>query len=287
MFGRRKDDDDPFSALKDGAIYQSTPTTISDTGVGGLGTGGLGTSGLGTESGKAPAATAAPGRKATPPMRTSPPGSVPPVVVRRRSRSFGVGLGTQIVIRLVVVAVVIAAIAVPLFNAGNAVRSISVPTVNFESSSGGASNSPSPKSAKPVSYLTPAGLRAGLAQVAKLEPGARLTVLRIDADTLSATAMLRNGAAKEIYLGPTGPQVTTGAATGQRPIPISQIRPSVVGRLVVEMGRRFHVAPNRIDYMVITSPPGLPAQWILFSKAPAHPGFSATLRGTDLRALGS
>ena len=32
MFGRRKSDEDPFAALKDGATYQSTPTTVPDVG---------------------------------------------------------------------------------------------------------------------------------------------------------------------------------------------------------------------------------------------------------------
>ena len=51
------------------------------------------------------------------------------------------------------------------------------------------------------------------------------------------------------------------------------------------MGRRFHVPARRIDYMVISSPQGLPAQWILFTKAPSHPGFGATLGGARLHRL--
>jgi len=42
---------------------------------------------------------------------------------------------------------------------------------------------------------------------------------------------------------------------------------------------------RRIDYMVISSPPGLPTQWIVFSKAPSHPGFAATLSGASLHRL--
>jgi hypothetical protein len=187
----------------------------------------------------------------------------------------------------VVITLVVAVIAIPLLTVGRSVRSaLSVPTVNFGQGSGPASGEPSPpRPAQPVSYLNPAGLRAGLAHVATLDPGARLTLLRVDAASLSVTATLPNGVAKLIYFGPTGTHVTAGAATGQRPIPISQIRPGVVGRLVAEMGRRFHVAPNQIDYMVLSSPPMFRTQWVVFSKAPGHPGYAATLTGTNLTPL--
>ena len=46
-----------------------------------------------------------------------------------------------------------------------------------------------------------------------------------------------------------------------------------------------HVPASRIDYMVISSPPGLAPQWIVFSKAPSHPGFAATLSGAGLHRI--
>jgi hypothetical protein len=108
----------------------------------------------------------------------------------------------------------------------------------------------------------------------------------VDADSLSATAILPNGVAKRVYFGPSGTVVSAGAATGERPIPIAEIVASAVGRIVLDMGRRFHIAPSGIDYMVISSPPGLEARWVVFSKAPARHGFSATLGGANLTPLG-
>ena len=51
------------------------------------------------------------------------------------------------------------------------------------------------------------------------------------------------------------------------------------------MHARFHVPASRIDYMVISSPPGLSPHWIIFSKAPARHGYSATLGGANLAQL--
>jgi hypothetical protein len=207
----------------------------------------------------------------------------------RRRRTYRVtgftaaGFGAAGAIRLAILVVVIAGIAVPLISVGNAVHSISVPSFNFNPGSGPANG---PSAPKQVSYLRPAGLRAGLARIERLEPGARLSLLRIDANSLSAGAVLPNRTVKEIYFGPTVTSITSGAVSGERAIPISQIKPNAVARIVSEMDRRFHVAPNRIDYMVISSPPGVPARWIVFSKAPSHPGFSATLGGANLLRLG-
>jgi hypothetical protein len=252
MFGRRRQDEDPFAALRDGSTYKSAPSTIDAT------------------------------RPATSTAALD--------IQRRRRRGAGI-LGTQIIVRLMVVGIMIAVIAVPLLSivsanrSATSVPSISVPSVSFGPSSGPAQAALVPPTANPVSYLTPAGVRAGLRRVAKLVPGAGLVLLRVDATSLSATAMLPNGAAKLVYIGPSATLVTAGPQTGETPIPISQISPSVVGRLVLEMGRRFHVAPRQIDYMVISSPAGLPAHWIVFSKAPAHPGFSATLSGAGLSRI--
>jgi hypothetical protein len=248
MLGRRKDDEDPFAALRDGGTYRSTPTQLSETRVGGLG---------------APAAPT-------------------------RSRVMRGGGWSRRAARLMIAAFVVvpaavagaAAIITTAGQSGGGVTSVTAsPTPSPTSAR------PAPAPAAPVSYLDPAGLRAGLIRVEKLAPGARLTLLRIDAASLSTIAVLPGGAAKEIYIGPSGTVMSAVAASGEQPIPISQISPDVVGRLVAEMGSRFHVSPGRIDYMVISSPPGLPPQWIVFSTAPAHPSYSATLRGGNLTAL--
>jgi hypothetical protein len=219
----------------------------------------------------------------TPPNPTGP-GSGIPVGAFRRRQSFGIGgFGSAIVLRLVIAAIVIGAVAVPIFSVGSAVHK-GIQSFGFGSTTG-TSITPSPRPARPVSYLKPAGVRAGLARIARLAPGARLTLLRIDADTLSAIAVLPNGQAKLIHFAAGGTAVLPGSATGERPVPLSEIHPSVVGRLVADMGRRFHVPRNRIDYIVISSPQGLPAQWIVFSKAPSHPGFGASLSGANLHRL--
>ena len=269
MFGRKKQDEDPFAALRDGGTYQSPPAP-----------------GLTAQPTPAPGLTSKPTPAPAPALSPAPPVGLP----RRRQR-LGMGFGTQTLATLLVLGIVIAAIAVPLLLLGNAVHSAtsvpssSVPAFNSGPSPGSTNGAPAPAPAKPVSYLTSAGVRAGLTRVAKLVPGARLVLLRVAADSLSVSAMLPSGVAKQIFIGPSGTIVTAGPVTGERPIPISQIIPSVVGRLVVEMGRRFNVAPNQIDYMVISSPAGLPARWVVFSKAPAHPGFSATLSGANLAPL--
>jgi hypothetical protein len=284
MFGRRKLQDDPFASLRDGSTYQSTPTTLPDLGVSGLGA----DPGTASTQPLAPSATPTSAPPPTPtlrPMRTAAPGFVlTPGASRRRQRFGGGGLEIWIVVRLVSVLIVLVVVAIPVIGAVKAVHSATnLPSFNPGTGAGAA---PSATVAKPASYLKPAGLRAGLTQIAKLAPGARLVDLRIDANSLSATAILPNRSAKEIYLGPNGTFVTSVPAPDLlRGVTITQIRPNVVGRLVAEMGRRFHVALSRIDYMVVTSAPGLGARWLVFSKAPSHPGFSATLRGANLAPL--
>jgi hypothetical protein len=276
MFGRRKNEEDPFAALRDGGSYQSPPSAIADAGVSGFG-------------GQAESTQAAP--TPTPEPRAVRSGGG----LRRRRNPVAVGFWALLALRLAFPLIVVAVVGVGV--ARSIHSAVNVPALTFNSGAPAATSEPSPTPATPaqpspapsvpVSYLRPAGVRAGLTVVAKLVPGATLTVLRIDGDSLSATATLPNGVVEELYFGPSGTEVLPGAATGERPVPLSEIRPSVVGRLVGEMDRRFHVAADRIDYMVISSPPGLPAQWIVFVKSPSHPGFSATLSGEHLAPLGS
>jgi hypothetical protein len=51
------------------------------------------------------------------------------------------------------------------------------------------------------------------------------------------------------------------------------------------MRTRFHVPSSRIDYIVLSSPAGLAIHWILFTKAPSHAGYSASLSGGHLVRL--
>ncbi len=287
MFGRRKDDEDPFAALKDGGTYQSKPTTIPDIGISGVAEPSATPTAVGPSPGPAAPPVLAPPRM-TPPGSLpplGPPGSLPPLGPPRQSRRYsGAGISSAIVLRLAIAAVVIAAIAVPVLSFSHSVQTtLSVPSFSTPSFSTPAT--PTPPPAPTISYLTPRGARAGLAHIARLEPGARLTLLRLDARSLSTGAVLRGGAIKQIYIGPTGTVITAGASSGEQPIAISAIHASVVGRLVSEMSARFHVSRNRIDYMVLSSPSGLGAHWIIFSKDAAHHGYSATLSGAGLAPL--
>jgi hypothetical protein len=198
-------------------------------------------------------------------------------------RLFGLGVG----MRLAIVAAVIAGVTIPLISVGRMGTSFSVPTP--PSIAGGVPTRSVPTSnapwRKPVSNLTAAGVRAGLARVAKLLPGARLGLVRLDGRSMIASARLRDGSFKQIVITATGSIETSGASTGQRVLPISLISPRAVTRLVTGMRSRFHVPADRIDYMVLSSPPGLATRWIIFAKAPNHPGFSATLAGGGLRRL--
>jgi hypothetical protein len=226
----------------------------------------------------------------TPPSWRSQPGAE---VYRQAIRGNQRFLGMSIAIRLVVAAVVIAAVVIPLISVGNTVSSINIPSPGplvtgiggTKTAGGGAKPARTPS--KPASYLTAAGARAGLAQVAKLIPRARLALVRLDANSLTASARLPNGTFKEVAFEPTGSFVTSGADSGQRLLPISQIRPRAVARIVSAMRARFHVPAAQIDYMVLSSPPGAPTQWIIFTKAPKHPGFTATLAGARLARLPS
>jgi len=193
---------------------------------------------------------------------------------------LGVSLGLLIVIAAVVVPVAVvsnSSVQVPSFAP---VITTSQPST---ATTAGKKAAPAPHAA--TSYLTLAGLRAGLAHIARLAPGARLTIVRVAADSLSADAALPHGRNKEIIFEPTGTFVVSGPSTGERPIPMSQIRPTAVTRIVAEMRRRFRVPANRIDYIVLSSPTGAPTQWITFTKAPSHPGFAASLDGTGLARL--
>jgi hypothetical protein len=292
MFGRRKDDDDPFAALKDGVTYKSEPTTVA----------GLGSTDLAPDPLNPLTAPADPGtanRGPANPLTASPapasPGPANPLTaspgpafaygaVRRTKRSSHSGTGLSTVIRLGVVAVVLAAIAIPIISANKAVHSITVPSFNFGSTTS-PSTSAAPGAPKEVTYLSPAGVRAGLVHLRKVAPGARVSLLRIDSKSFNAIVVRPHQGAREIYFGPGVTLTTSAPAVSERPIPLSAVTPNVVGRLIAEMRSRFHVPPGRIDYMVISSPPGLPTQWIVFTKAPSHPGYGATLGGGGLHKL--
>ncbi len=257
VFGWRKDDEDPFAALKTGGTYQSAPTTGTDIGLGD----------------EAPAIGAA-GRVAVAPSPA--PAVATKRAPRRRRRRRGYGLGIALVLRLAVLVAVIAAVAIPVATTTHSVESIKVPSIPI--------TTPSPRQ---VNYLNSGNVRAALARVRRIVRGARLTLLRLDAKSFSVTASRPGHGAKEIYFGPAGSFVTAGSAAGQRGVPIEQIDPGVVGRLVADMRRRFHVPERKLDYVVLSSPPGSRPEWLVFTKTAAHTGYQATLSGGGLKPLGS
>lgn len=273
VFGWRKDDEDPFAALKDGGAYHSAPV--------------LPEIGIGSADGREPPAPEA--RPSINQSSTTPaPRRGSPLRLSRSGMRPSVGLPTVRplrAMRLLIALFVIGAVVIPVLTAGISSHSgISVPSF---STTIPVSPAPSPGGGTRASYLDPSGLSAGLAHVARVAPRARLTLLRIDERSLTAIAVLPSGTTEEIYLGPSTNAVLPGSATGQRPIAISQVRPSAVGRITRDLARRFHIRRSEIQSLVLISPPRLATQWTVLTSARGNPGFTASLTGAGLRRLGT
>ena len=302
MFWRRKDrEEDPFAALRGGSTYQSKPTTFTGLGSSGLesnglpssglASSGLGSSGLGPQgqpakvsvrrnrATAAPSATTPPRPASSPASTTGLPGAGRPTRTGSRRRASRA--------RFAVFAIVFAVVAINVVRSIHTSSSGSVVSTTVPPTSGPPSTStptPTPAKTKPVSYLTPNGLRAGLAEVKKAAPGAGLTLLRLDAKSFIANTALRDGSGKSISLGPSGTYVFTISTAGARPVALSAVNPDAVGRLTTELNHRFHVHPNQIDYVVMYSAKGTPAQWFIFTKVRSPQQLSADLSGGDLTA---
>jgi hypothetical protein len=266
MFGRRrKDEEDPFAALKDGGTYQSAPMTVPP---------------IGDTTTAAPVASQPPAPPAPPaPTKTWVPPSGP------RPQRGGSGLGTQIGVRLAVAGVfALVAVGIPLIAAHHASHSgvFSVPSFNLNP--GSTPSTPSPSRTQ-INYLSSAGVSAGLAHIGQIAPGARVSQLRLDHHSLSVTAIPRHGGSKLIYFGPNGTFVTSAPSTGQAPVAMSQVRPAALHRLLAGMRTRFHTPASRIDYIVLSSPQGSSPSWVIFTTAPSHPGYLATLSGAGLHRI--
>lgn len=185
--------------------------------------------------------------------------------------------------------VIIAAVTIPLLSVGSTINDVNQELLSNAPAVPAASAAPTGTAPIHASYLTTQGMRAGLAQIARLAPGARLAAVRVTATQISTSAQYGSDRAKEIVIGtnvgPNGFFVAATPATGERPISISQIRPAVVAKLVAQMHTRFDVPVTRISYIVLSSPRGIRAQWILVTTASGHPEYSATLGGSDLTRL--
>jgi hypothetical protein len=303
VFGRKKvEQEDPFAALKQGGTYQSAPVTT----VAGIPGSGLGDEPtivpLAAPTPVAPSATpTAPNPAPTPAAQPTPPplvGATRQTGVRpnrsMRVNSFGMTRasgGTRLIIWLVTLGI-IAAIVIPIVSTtSNAIHSIHIPSFSFPSITtlGPGTKVPAtpttPNAHRATNYLKPAGVRSGLRLIAKRFPGASVTNLRLDANSLDAFVFPRHGGVKDLSIASTGTFISSGSSTGEKPIPVSAIPVSAIPRIVSALKRQFHVPPSRIDYTVLSTIPGLSAQWITFSKGPSHPDFAANLDGTGLHRL--
>jgi hypothetical protein len=256
MFGRRKDED-PFAALKHGGVYHGASPTVAPT--------------LPADTPITPATT----RPAAP---THPRAGTTPQRLRRRRRR-----GSSALTLLVTLGVfgVIAVVGLLIGSrAQQRVGSSRRPTPDFGTATFAGPAQPPPVSqfpqSVPASYLTAAGLTAGLHKLAALAHGGAVDNVRIDASSISAIA---TQPARLIYLTPARATATASpaAAAGEHPIPLAAIHASVVLRLIAELQRQFNVPPRRIDYIVAFWFPGLMPEWELFLTGPAHPAYQATL----------
>ena len=306
MFGRKKAaDEDPFAALNQGGTYESRPTTTIA---------GIPGSGLEDEPTVVPSSAPIP---VAPPTRTptsastltptpapmSTPATPPSTAGGSRNASLrrrrGMTTSPYRVTRTrrrgaltgwLVVLGVIAAIVIPVISsASHAIHSFRVPgfTVpNFNPPTVTQSVVPSvPKYFHDTNYLKPAGVRVGLRRIARQFPGARLSNLRVDGNSLDAFVFPRHGGVKDLHLSASGTSVSSSSSPGEKPIAISAIPVAAVPRIVSEMRSQFQIPASRIDYIVLSTVPGLPAQWIAFSKTAAHTGYAAGLDGTGLHKL--
>jgi hypothetical protein len=290
MFGRRKAEDDPFAALKDGGTYQSSPVTLPEMGLGG------------DAPTNSPTPPASPLGLATSdpvmsPPPAAPPPATPPVARPNRTTSasfrsaYGYGRGMGWVWRVVALGIVSIVVGSAVLHLGNTTHSIKIPSFNFNTGTGATPTTGSSTSAgkthaqRPTAYLTASGLHAGLAHVGRLVHGAKLTLLRVDARTFSVYATRPNGRTSQVYFSPTVTFVNPAALPGERPLPAASIRPRVLGSLVTQLHRRFGIPPSRIDYAVVSSPSGLPPQWLLFVKNASHQAFAAPVSGGALTKL--
>ena len=292
MFGRRREDEDPFAALRKGSTYSSEPSRT----VPGI-PGSLSDSGGGRASGPSSGArsrrsraTASPGRPPAGP--SARPAGLPGAPRARRRFPVRVWL-----IGIVVLAVALDAIghsSQPTTQLSISVPSVTLPNLGLgATTTGGGSTGPSTGGGSqggvthPASYLSAGGLRAGLREIERLAPGAKLSSVRIDRDSISAYAHLPNGRSKLVGIEPSGSFVTGTPSDGERYFAAALVDPAAVPRILRELKRQYGIAPARIDYMVFNRLSGFAAQWELFIKAPSHPGYTAASDGRDLHKLDS
>jgi hypothetical protein len=182
----------------------------------------------------------------------------------------------------------LAAIAIPLISkATHSIHSFTVPSFTVPNFNTPTITQPKvPKRPRATDYLKSAGLRIGLRRIARQFPGARVSNLRVDRNSLDAFVFPRHGGVKDLHLSASGTSVTSTSSPGEKPIAIAAIPVGAVPRIVTAMRRQFHIPPSRIDYIVLSTIPNLPVQWIAFARNKAHTGYAAALDGAGLHKLG-
>jgi hypothetical protein len=294
MFGRgRKDNEDPFAALKNGGTYQSTPSTLPDLGLGGDAPS---VSPSVSPSPAQPMATSQqPARSmtASPVNYSSPPASPTTPRSRRITRATGgYSPGARAGWRLGTIVFVLIVVGAVVGSVHHTVNEVKIPSFTFNTGgvttpgSGNGTTSPATVAPRPVSYLTAHGLRAGLAEVKRLSHGAKeVTLLRLDGRSLITYATRPNGSESQIDISPGGTFVSSANDSGERPVPVSKIKPNVLGALMTQMHRRYHVPLSRIDYAVVSSPAGEAPSWLVFVKNASHQAYAAPLEGGTLKPI--
>jgi hypothetical protein len=263
VFGRdKRDDEDPFAALKEGGTYHSTPTET----IRGI---------PGSASAAPPGATAsthAARSQARPQARRRR--------AARRARSRRRGGPALLLLRLAIPL----GVAIIVIAAAHSSSSVQTPNISPTSPVAGFGAPGAVSVSRPTSYLSAKGLAAGLAHVKRLAPGSKLLLLRIDSHSLVATVTRGHGQAEEILLEPTSTLKESAGSGGSGGISFSQIRPAVPSHLIEQMGKRFHVRKRHINYLVADAFPGLPPMWGVYLTNGTN--YQASLSGAGLHKNG-
>ncbi len=298
MFWRRRAQDDPFAALSRDASYESTPTTAID---------GLGTRDVNERAATEPA-TPVTGRGAVSPVRSaaSRRSGRPPAGTGRRP--LGLALPAIAGVLILVAAVVgvssstssssprptlMPVTALPAVSSTTPAVTATTPSVT-DASPTVANTAPRTATGQratgrrtrgPRSYLSGAGVRAGLADIRRLGPGVQVTTLTILRGSMFAVVRLGTGRIKAMAIGLRSSDVLTGAPTGGQRIPLGQIRSRAISRILNGLRRHFPAAARTIESIVLFAPPGRSASWVVETRAGAHGPFAARLDGTHLRTV--
>ena len=145
---------------------------------------------------------------------------------------------------------------------------------------------PATPAPRPVSYLTPRGLRVGLARSGAARPrrqapdpaaGRRQVAERLrDPVERRHQPRLHQPRSDVRELGDVFRRAARARVSDQA---------DALGALLTQMHRRFHVPLSPIDYAVVSSPSGEAPQWVIFVKNASHQGYLAPLGGGTIKPI--